>query len=143
MREACFLPLEIIRSATMAPGRVSRKGDATGCVVRVGMLADLVIVPENPLSNLKVPTAPGMRLNPQTNRQEKWRVTHRQGRHRLRRAEAAGGSGGGSRRREAHGDQHRGAAVEARPRCHSVHGCLVSLVWQRCGITARQGRGNR
>jgi hypothetical protein len=41
-------------------------------VVRVGMLADLVIVPENPLSNLKVLYGTGhMRLNPQTNRQEK------------------------------------------------------------------------
>ena len=36
------------------------------------MLADLVIVPENPLSNLKVLYGTGhMRLNPQTNRQEK------------------------------------------------------------------------
>jgi hypothetical protein len=41
-------------------------------VVRSGMLADLVIVPENPLSNLKVLYGTGhMRLNPQTNRQEK------------------------------------------------------------------------
>ena len=41
-------------------------------VVRTGMLADLVIVPENPLSNLKVLYGTGhMRLNPQTNRQEK------------------------------------------------------------------------
>jgi hypothetical protein len=41
-------------------------------VVRPRMLADLVIVPENPLSNLKVLYGTGhMRLNPQTNRQEK------------------------------------------------------------------------
>ena len=41
-------------------------------VVRSGMLADLVIVPENPLSNLKVLYGTGhMRLNPQSNRQEK------------------------------------------------------------------------
>ena len=41
-------------------------------VVRTGMLADLVIVGENPLSNLKVLYGTGsMRLNPQTNRQEK------------------------------------------------------------------------
>ena len=41
-------------------------------LVRVGMLADLVIVGENPLANLKVLYGTGhMRLNPQTNRQEK------------------------------------------------------------------------
>jgi len=41
-------------------------------VVRPGMLADLVVVPENPLSNLKVLYGTGhMRLNPKTNRQEK------------------------------------------------------------------------
>jgi imidazolonepropionase-like amidohydrolase len=41
-------------------------------VVRTGMLADLVVVGENPLSNLKVLYGTGhMRLNPQTNRQEK------------------------------------------------------------------------
>jgi imidazolonepropionase-like amidohydrolase len=41
-------------------------------VVRAGMLADLVIVPENPLSNIKVLYGTGhMRLNPQTNKQEK------------------------------------------------------------------------
>ena len=41
-------------------------------VVRTGMLADLVVVAENPLSNLKVLYGTGhMRLNPQTNRQEK------------------------------------------------------------------------
>ena len=49
------------------------KGEAAPMgVVRSGMLADLVIVPENPLSNLKVFYGTGhMRLNPQTNRQEK------------------------------------------------------------------------
>ena len=41
-------------------------------VVRSGMLADLVITTENPLSNLKTLYGTGhMRLNPQTNRQEK------------------------------------------------------------------------
>ena len=78
------------------------------------MLADLVIVPENPLSNLKVLYGTGhMRLNPQTNRQEKVggvKYTD-QGRHRLRRAEAAGGSGGGGRRREA--DAHGSLAARS------------------------------
>ena len=41
-------------------------------VVRTGMLADLVVVGENPLSNLKVLYGTGhMRLNPATNKQEK------------------------------------------------------------------------
>src|SRR4029450_8692940 len=49
------------------------KGEAPPMgVARTGMLADLVIVGENPLSNLKVLYGTGhMRLNPQTNRQEK------------------------------------------------------------------------
>ena len=75
MREAGFLPLEIIRSATMYGARTlyEPRGEAAPMgVVRSGMLADLVIVPENPLSNLKVLYGTGhMRLNPQTNRQEK------------------------------------------------------------------------
>jgi imidazolonepropionase-like amidohydrolase len=75
MREAGFLPLEIIRSATMYGAKTlyEPKGETPQIgVVRPGMLADLVIVPENPLSNLKVLYGTGhMRLNPQTNRQEK------------------------------------------------------------------------
>ena len=49
------------------------KGEAPPMgVVKNGMLADLVIVGENPLSNLKVLYGTGhMRLNPQTNRQER------------------------------------------------------------------------
>ncbi|MEO8679487.1 MAG: amidohydrolase family protein [Vicinamibacterales bacterium] len=75
MREAGFLPLEIIRSATMwgAKTLYEPKGEAAPMgVVRAGMLADLVIAPENPLANLKTLYGTGhMRLNPQTNRQEK------------------------------------------------------------------------
>jgi hypothetical protein len=75
MREAGFLPLEIIRSATMYGARTlyEPRGETPQIgVVRAGMLADLVIVGENPLSNLKVLYGTGhMRLNPQTNRQEK------------------------------------------------------------------------
>ena len=75
LREAGFSPLEIIRSATMwgAKTLYEPKGEAPQMgVVRTGMLADLVIVGENPLSNLKVLYGTGhMRLNPQTNRQEK------------------------------------------------------------------------
>jgi len=75
LREAGFLPLEIIRSATMWGARTlyEPKGEAPPMgVVRAGMLADLVIVPENPLANLKTLYGTGhMRLNPATNRQEK------------------------------------------------------------------------
>ncbi|MGE0812961.1 MAG: amidohydrolase family protein [Vicinamibacterales bacterium] len=75
LREAGFSPLEIIRSATMWGARTlyEPKGEAPPIgVVRSGMLADLVVVGENPLSNLKVLYGTGhMRLNPQTNRQEK------------------------------------------------------------------------
>ena len=75
LREAGFLPLEIIRSATMWGARTlyEPKGEAPPMgVVRTGMLADLVITTENPLSNLKTLYGTGhMRLNSQTNRQEK------------------------------------------------------------------------
>src|SRR4051794_25876002 len=75
LREAGFLPLEIIRSATMWGAKTlyePRGEPAPMGVIRSGMLADLVIVGENPLSNLKVLYGTGhQRLNPQTNRQEK------------------------------------------------------------------------
>jgi len=75
LREAGFLPLEIIRSATMWGARTlyEPKGEQPPMgVVRAGMLADLVITPENPLANIKTLYGTGhMRLNPQTNRQEK------------------------------------------------------------------------
>ncbi|MCC7125273.1 MAG: amidohydrolase family protein, partial [Acidobacteria bacterium] len=75
LREAGFSPLEIIRSATMwgAKTLYEPRGEAAPMgVVRTGMLADLVIVPENPLANLKVLYGTGhMRLNSATNRQEK------------------------------------------------------------------------
>ncbi len=75
LREAGFSPLEIIRSATMwgAKTLYEPRGEQPPMgVIRAGMLADLVIVGENPLSNLKVLYGTGhQRLNPQTNRQEK------------------------------------------------------------------------
>ena len=75
LREAGFSPLEVIRSATMwgAKTLYEPRGEAAPMgVVRSGMLADLVITTENPLSNLKTLYGTGhMRLNPQTNRQEK------------------------------------------------------------------------
>jgi Amidohydrolase family len=53
LREAGFHPLEVIRAATLkgaqALGRASQIGS-----VEVGKLADLIVVDENPLANLKV-----------------------------------------------------------------------------------------
>jgi imidazolonepropionase-like amidohydrolase len=75
LREAGFSPLEVIRSATMwgAKTLYEPRGETPPMgMVKTGLLADLVIVGENPLSNLKVLYGTGhLRLNPQTNRQEK------------------------------------------------------------------------
>ena len=75
LREAGFSPLEVIRSATMWGARTlyEPRGETPPMgMVKTGLLADLVIVGENPLSNLKVLYGTGhLRLNPQTNRQEK------------------------------------------------------------------------
>lgn len=73
-REAGFSPLEIMRAATMYGSQTvyAPKGiePETG-VVRTGMLADMVIVKENPLANIKTLYGTGnLRLNPQTNKQE-------------------------------------------------------------------------
>ncbi|MGE3275337.1 MAG: amidohydrolase family protein [Vicinamibacterales bacterium] len=75
LREAGFSPLEIIRSATMWGAQTlyeHRDEDPPFGQVKAGMLADLVIVPENPLANLKTLYGTGhLRLNPETNRQER------------------------------------------------------------------------
>ncbi|MDX1396832.1 MAG: amidohydrolase, partial [Gemmatimonadota bacterium] len=72
LQEAGFHPLEVIRAATMhgaetlfAPtGRPIEFG-----VVRAGLLADLVIVPEDPIANLKVLYGTGaLRLDDDTGR---------------------------------------------------------------------------
>ena len=107
LREAGFSPLEIIRSATMwgAKTLYEPKGEAAPMgVVRTGMLADLVIVGENPLSQPEG----ALRHRPhaaqpadQPPGEGRRRQVHRQGRHRLRRAETAGRSGRGRGRRKA------------------------------------------
>jgi hypothetical protein len=70
LQEAGFAPLEVIQAATINGAReiYEPKGrEPPFGLVRPGMLADLVIVPENPLANLKVLYGTGhMRLNPQT-----------------------------------------------------------------------------
>ncbi len=74
-QEAGFTPLEIFRSATVNGARtiMEPKGlEPEFGAVRRGMLADLVIVPENPLNNLKTLYGTGyVRLNPTTNKQER------------------------------------------------------------------------
>lgn len=53
MREAGFHPLEVIRSATLEGAELLGMEDQIGSI-KVGKLADMVIVDENPLPNFKV-----------------------------------------------------------------------------------------
>ncbi len=70
LQEAGFHPLEVIRSATLngAESLYEPKGKPIELgIIRAGLLADLVIVPENPIANLKVLYGTGtIRLNDQT-----------------------------------------------------------------------------
>jgi Amidohydrolase family len=75
LQEAGFHPLEVIRSATFNGAQLlaeqQNKPMETG-VLRAGKLADLVIVPENPLANFKVLYGTGaIKLNDQTNQVER------------------------------------------------------------------------
>ena len=66
LREAGFHPLEVIRSATIINARILGVDDEIGSV-EIGKKADLVIVPENPLQNLKTLYATGhLRLDTET-----------------------------------------------------------------------------
>ena len=75
LQEAGFAPLEVIEAATWNGARTiyDPKGSAPPFgQVRAGMLADLVIVRENPLQNLKTLYGTGVeRLNEATNTQER------------------------------------------------------------------------
>jgi len=75
LQEAGFTPLEVIRAATMHGAREiwEPKGEPIPYgVVREGKLADLVIVPENPLENLKVLYGTGaVKLNDETGEVER------------------------------------------------------------------------
>ena len=75
LQEAGFTPLEVIQSATINGARTlyePKHMEPQIGVVRRGMLADLVIAPENPLQNFKTLYGTGhLRLNPRTNRQER------------------------------------------------------------------------
>lgn len=74
-QEAGFHPLEVIRAATLHAAQALYKPMGKPIeigVVRPGMLADLVVVPENPIANLKVLYGSGfVRLNDKTNKVER------------------------------------------------------------------------
>ena len=53
LREAGFHPLEVIRAATLNGAEALNLDDRIGSI-EVGKLADMILVEENPLENLKV-----------------------------------------------------------------------------------------
>ena len=53
LREAGFHPLEVIRAATLNGAEALKMDDQIG-TIQVGKLADLVLIEENPLKNMKV-----------------------------------------------------------------------------------------
>ena len=68
LREAGFHPLEVIMAATLNGAKVLGVADRIGSV-QVGKQADLLILKENPLANLKTLYATGhIRLDPATNK---------------------------------------------------------------------------
>lgn len=75
LQEAGFAPLEVIQSATIngATTLMEPKGLAPDFgLIRVGMRADMVIAPENPLANFKTLYGTGTeRLNDISNQQER------------------------------------------------------------------------
>ena len=75
LQEAGFHPLEVIQAATMNGALTlaePRKQPIQFGVVRTGMLADMVIVDQNPLQNFKVLYGNGaVRLNDETGRPER------------------------------------------------------------------------
>src|SRR5262249_28710565 len=75
LQEAGFHPLEAIRSATFNGGGLlsQQQNRPMGFwVIRPDKLADLIIVPENPIANLKVLYGTGaIRLNDQTGQVER------------------------------------------------------------------------
>ena len=74
LREAGLTPLEVIRAATMNGAEEiwqSKGGNPPFGTIKPGKLADLVIVPENPLANLKVLYGTGhTKLNRESNQLE-------------------------------------------------------------------------
>jgi len=74
LQEAGFHPLEVIRAGTFHAAETLAKNKATPVEygsVQIGMLADIAIVEENPLENLKVLYGTGaLRLNDKTGKPE-------------------------------------------------------------------------
>jgi imidazolonepropionase-like amidohydrolase len=74
LQEAGFHPLEVIQAATYNPAMTlaeARGVDIDRGVVRAGLLADLIVIDQNPLKNLKVLYGTGaLRLNDQTGKPE-------------------------------------------------------------------------
>ncbi|HKC89595.1 MAG TPA: amidohydrolase family protein, partial [Blastocatellia bacterium] len=75
LQEAGFHPLEVIRSATFNGAELLSQQQGRPMefgIIRPGKLADLIIVPENPIANLKVLYGTGaIRLNDQTGQIER------------------------------------------------------------------------
>jgi imidazolonepropionase-like amidohydrolase len=75
LEEAGFHPLEVIRSATLWGAELLHEPKGKRLefgIIRPGLLADLVVVGENPLANFKVLYGTGaIRLNDQTNQAER------------------------------------------------------------------------
>ena len=75
MQEAGLTPLEVIRASTMHPAQAlfePKEQPIEFGVIRSGLLADMVIVDENPLHNLKVLYGTGaIRLNDETGQPER------------------------------------------------------------------------
>jgi Amidohydrolase family len=68
LREAGFRPLEVINAATLQGAKILGVADQTGSI-QVGKQADLILIKENPLANLKVLYATGhIKLDPATNK---------------------------------------------------------------------------
>ena len=71
MQEAGFHPLEVIRSATKVGAQVLGQESEIG-TIQVGKKADMIIVDENPLHNLKSLYGTGVpKLNEQTQKVER------------------------------------------------------------------------
>lgn len=73
LQEAGFHPLEVIQAATMNGAMTVHRGKPIEYgVVREGLFADLVIVDQNPLENLKVLYGTGaVKLNDKTGKVER------------------------------------------------------------------------
>lgn len=75
LQEAGFHPLEVIRGATMHASQAIHEPKGKPMefgIIRPGLLADLVIVDENPIENLKVLYGTGfLKLNDETGELER------------------------------------------------------------------------